>query len=298
MKSSIVTIFPTPCERYVATRPALTGASPPPAAEGPTLVKGAVETLPSIESVILQKLLAELEARQTTRAQPTYIIEPSRPAQNVILRRVLWGSCWLLSIALAALAVNYVDTLRAAEGAASGDHQSRSMEELSANLARQTDAFTSVTSSLQQLATVIASTANRTVTIREAPQAHADPLQQEHAAVVNQAAPAAPEPAVPVIIGNSAPKTDSSPIPMGGHVHPPIEWAVAPANAIVHHDSMGVMDYWLMPRMIGGVTVMTKVVPVMQDNSGIVVHDVAEAKDYLVTPSGDWVEMIDSDEKK
>ena len=85
---------------------------------------------------------------------------------------------------------------------------------------------------------------------------------------------------------------------MGGHVHPPIEWAVAPANAIVHHNAMGVMDYWLLPRTLAGNTVMTKVVPVVQNDSGIFVHHVAEVKDYLVTPSGDWVEVPDTNDKK
>lgn len=296
MNSKIVTIFPTASERYDAARPALTGASSPPTSDGPKLVKGAVEALPSIESVILQKLLAELDVRQLTRVQPTYIIEPKPPLQRVISRRVLWSAGWVLSIALAALGVNYIDTVRM--GKSTGDHESRSIEELTANLARETDAFSSVTSSLQQLATVIASTANRRVTTREAPQQHPDQLQQEQADLVNQTPSAGPQSAMPVIIGNSAPKPESSPIPMGGHIHPPIDWAVAPANSIVHHNSMGVMDYWLMPRTTAGTTVMTKVVPVLQNNSGTFVHDVAETKDYLVTPSGEWIEVIDTNEKK
>src|SRR5579875_2056406 len=98
MSSKIVSIFPTPSERYMAARGDAT--SPPAVEGGPKLIKGNVETLPSIESVILQKLLAELEARQTNRVQPTYTIEPS-PPQRVILRRVLWGGAWVLSVAVA-----------------------------------------------------------------------------------------------------------------------------------------------------------------------------------------------------
>jgi hypothetical protein len=297
MKSNIVTIFPTPSERYVPLRPALPGAGAPPSSEGPKLVKGAVETLPSIESVILQKLLAELEARQVTRAQPTYTIEPSPPAQRVVLRRVLWGSGWVLSIALAALAVNYIDSLRMASS--TRDHESRSIEELTANLARQTDAFSSVTTSLQQLAAVIASNASATTPIRQFPQLAPEPLQpQQPAALIQTPPPAISQQPTPVVIGNSAPMPDLNPIPMGGHIHPPIEWAVAPANVIVHHNAMGVMDYWIMPRIVAGATVMTEVVPILQDNSGTFVHCVAEAKDYLVTPSGDWVEVNDASEGK
>lgn len=295
MKSTIVTIFPTPSERYVTARSALTVGSSPPAREGPKLINSAVEALPSIESIILQKLLAEVEARQITRAQPTYDIEPSLPPDRVILRRMLWGTSWVLSIAITALAVNHIDSRTLV--ASTGDHESRSIEALTANLIRQSESFSGVSNSLQQLSAVIESAVNRSVMIREISQPHPDQSQQEQAAVVSQGPPAVPDSTLPVIIGNSAPKTDSSPIPMGGHIHPRIEWAVPPANAIVHHDSMGVMDYWLLPRMQGGTAVMEKVVPVLQNNSGIFVHDVAEAKDYLVTPSGNWVEATDTRDK-
>jgi hypothetical protein len=211
------------------------------------------------------------------------------------LHHVVWGATWLLSIAIAALAVNYFD--KQTMVARPGDHESRSIEELTASLSRQTDAFSSLSNSLQQLAIVIESSANRTAMVRETPQPHADVSRRDQAAVSNQS-PSIPEPAVPVIIGNSASKADSSPIPMGGHIHPPMDWAVAPANATVHHNSMGVMDYWFMPRIVAGTAVMTKVVPFLQNNSGIFVHHVAEARDYLVTTSGDWIELPDGKEKK
>lgn len=294
MKSTIVTIFPSPAERYKAARPALNEASSAPPSERPKLVKRPVETLPSIESVILQKLLAELESRQVTRAQPTYDIEPSLPPNRITLHRILWGTTWVLSIAVTALAVNYLDGRTLA--ATTGGRESHSIEELTANLARQTDAFSGITSSLQQLAAVIASRGNRTVTIREMPQPQPQPLQQAQAAVV-QSPPSVLQPAVPVIIGTAGPKIDSSSLLLGGHIHPPAEWLVAPANAVVHHNSMGVMDYWLLPRTMGGNTVMTKVVPVLQNDSGIFVHSVAEVKDYVVTPSGDWIAVPDTKDK-
>lgn len=45
-----------------------------------------------------------------------------------------------------------------------------------------------------------------------------------------------------------------------------------------------------MPRMQSGVPTMVKVVPIMQNNSGTFVHHIAEVKDYIVTPSGEWIE--------
>jgi hypothetical protein len=43
---------------------------------------------------------------------------------------------------------------------------------------------------------------------------------------------------------------------------------------------------------------MAKVVPVSQTNSGTVVHDVAEVKDYLLTAAGDWIAVPETNESK
>ena len=76
---------------------------------------------------------------------------------------------------------------------------------------------------------------------------------------------------------------------MGGHHHDPIEDVIAPRNAIVHHTENGVMDYWLMPRVVSGARSMIKVFPIAQTNLGIFVHSFDEVRDYVVTPSGDWL---------
>jgi hypothetical protein len=75
-----------------------------------------------------------------------------------------------------------------------------------------------------------------------------------------------------------------------GHVHPPIEWAVVPANVVVHHNAAGVMDYWQVPRVLSGVPTMAKVIPIAQNNFGTFVHHIAEGRDYVVTRFGDWIE--------
>jgi uncharacterized protein YdaL len=66
---------------------------------------------------------------------------------------------------------------------------------------------------------------------------------------------------------------------------------VAPSNGVVHHNAQGVMDYWLIPRTVSGIPTMAKVVPILQNNSGTFVHHIAEVKDYIVTPTGDWLEV-------
>lgn len=294
MKSTIVTIFPRPSERDAAARPALVGTSSSQPAPGMPAAIDPVNTLPSVESVILQRLLAEVEARQVTRAQPTYVIEPS-PPRRITLVRVLWGSLWALSIAVSVLTVKYIDSQTITPRA--DDAQSRSIEKLNASIVSQNQAFSTFIDSLQQLAGTLASNARSTVDLPKILDLLDNGLHETRSAPgpppsppVAQSSMPATQPSMPIIIGTSSPRNDSAPIPMGGHIHPPIEFAVAPADVIVHHNSAGVMDYWLVPRVTSGVQIMKKVVPVLQTNAGIFVHDIAEVKDYTITPSGDWIE--------
>jgi hypothetical protein len=289
MKSTILTIFPPPTERYPAVRTALTDERLSSRAEGLQPTTGAVNVVPSIEAAILQKLLAEMEARQIKRVQPTYVIEP--PARQVTSVRVLLGLLWASSIAVSILAVKYVDSQTMIPKAS--DRQSRSIENLNASIFHQNEAFSSLIDSLQQLVGTIAASAKRAKAIPEIPERLGNNLQEIRSPAVTQAPQPVSQPAMPVIIGIPPRKDDSAPIPMGGHIHPPIEWAVAPPNVVVHHNSAGVMDYWLVPRILSGVSTMVKVVPIVQTNSGTFVHDIAEIKDYTITPSGDWIDATE-----
>lgn len=299
MKSNILTLFPTSAERH--TPPAATRNTSSLSALAERLERPAsnVETLPSIESVILQKLLAEIDARQVTRAQPTYVIDQAPAPRNDNLQRTLWGSLWALSIVVSVLTVKYIDAQTMAPRA--DNPESRSIDKLTATITTQSHAFSTVSDSLQQLAHAIASSAQRTAAIPDMLDRLGSNLQQirlpavkQAAAVVTTSSEPAPRPAPPPVIIGSSPQPADAPIPMGGHIHPPIEWAVAPANVVVHHNSQGVMDYWLIPRTVSGVLKMEKVVPVLQNNSGIFVHDIAEVKDYTVTPTGEWIPASDS----
>ena len=142
--------------------------------------------------------------------------------------------------------------------------------------------------SLQGLAAAIASSSKRTAAIPEMLDRLGSDLQQSRSPQVRQAAELAQAPRMPALI-TVPQEADSAPIPMGGHIHPPIGVAVAPPDVVVHHNSLGVVDYWLVPRMLSGMRTMAKVVPVLQTNQGTFVHDVAEVKDYIVTPAGDWI---------
>jgi len=290
MRSTILTIFPHPSERQIGRRPALTGASSPPTsgALGPGGLE-ATNTLPSIESVILQKLLAEIEARQLARVQPTYVIEQAPPARNTTLIRTLWSLLWALSMIVCVLLVKYIDgETMVPKG---DDHQSRSIENLTVSIGDQKKEFSAMIDSLQGLAVVVASNSRRTAAIPDMLDRLGSDLQQIRAPLVREPAELAPEPKTPTII-TVPQEADAAPIPMGGHHHPPIESSVAPPEVVVHHNSLGVMDYWLVPRVVSGVQTMAKVVPVSQSSAGTLVHHVEEVKDYILTPSGDWIPVF------
>ncbi|MGI8960331.1 MAG: hypothetical protein ACR2IV_11340 [Bryobacteraceae bacterium] len=152
--------------------------------------------------------------------------------------------------------------------------------------------------SLQQLAGTVASSAKRADAMPEMLARLAIHLQQIRPPALQQTAELAVQPEMPQMLGTSPRKDDSTPIPMGGHIHPPIDWAVVPPNVVAHNNSAGTVDYWLMPRMQSGVPTMVKVVPIAQNNSGTFVHHIAEVKDYTVTPSGDWIEWPEPAGKK
>jgi hypothetical protein len=282
MRSTILTILPPPEERQLPPRAALAQPGTAPA-QGGSPAQASV--LPSIESVILQKLLAEMESRQLTRAQPTYVIEQPPAARHTTLVRALWAILWVLSIGFCIVSVKYFDSQTMVPKSEGGSP--RSIEELAANIGDQRKEFSTMAASLESLAQAIASSSKRAEMIPAMLSQLGSEMQQSRPAIRQPVEPTA-ERALPAMI--SLPhEPDSAPIPMGGHVHPPIEFAVAPPDAVVHHNAQGVMDYWLVPRTVDGTRTMAKVVPVLQTSQGTFVHHIAEVKDYIVTPTGDWI---------
>ena len=286
MRSNILTILPHPNERLPGGRAALPAAGS--AQHDDSGVRSA-ETLPSIESILLQRLLAELDSRGIAKAQPTYVIEQQPPARNASVVRALWSAIWALSLVVCVLFVKYLDNqtmIPRPETAATHD-----FENLTATVSDQRKEFSAMTQALQQLAGSIASNSAREPSIPDLLARLRADLQPRAPIARTPLEPAQTQPLQPPSESIAAPQaSELSLIPLGGHHHPPLEYAtVAPAEAIVHHNAAGVMDYWLVPRVVSGVQAMVKVVPISQNNTGTLVHDVAEVKDYLLTPAGDWV---------
>ena len=66
-----------------------------------------------------------------------------------------------------------------------------------------------------------------------------------------------------------------------------------PPNSVVHHNSEGEPDYWLVLKITQGAVRMESVQPYSTNGLGVEVHDMENGKDYLVTDSGDWLVPID-----
>jgi hypothetical protein len=187
--------------------------------------------------------------------------------------------------------VKYIDSQTMVPRSEAG--QSRALENLSASISDQRKDFSTVAESLHELASSIALSSSRAQAIPDLISRLGNDLEQPRAPLVRRPIEQAPAEAAVSEAG------EPTPIPMGNHHHAPIEYAtVAPPAAIVHHNAAGVMDYWLVPRVVSGAPTMDKVVPISQSSAGTVVHDVAEVKDYLLTAAGDWVSVPETMEKK
>lgn len=252
--------------------------------------------MPSIESVILHKLLAELEGRQGAPVPAPYRMEPLPPARHTRLIRTLWSSLWALSLVLCIVIVKYLDSQQVAGKIDTA--QAQSINTLTAAIGAQRAELSKMIDASQGLAGVIASTSARTAAVSDMLQRLASNIKQTPFPSGPTASPAEQTASLPVVIEGerAAPALitlgqpeGSTEISLGGHHHAPMETSVAPSDAVVHHNSLGLMDYWLMPRLVSGAWSMVKVVPIAEGPTGIFVHDVAEVKDYIVTPTRDWI---------
>ena len=294
MKATILTIFPSPAQRETGTRPTSAGQLPPARMEALVPATSAnSNATPSIESIILQKLLAELDARAIARVQAPYLVE--QPVRQTGLIRTLWALVWLLSTVLCVFVVKYVDTQRTAPTA--DPAQTQSINTLTATIGDQNKQFSKMIDSIENLANVVAAASMHTAALPAMLKRLGNDLKQAGSLPVHEASVAAPKPTSLAMIAPPI-QPDSAGISMGGHHHPQLEDVVALPNVVVHHNYQGVMDYWLMPRIVSGARVMTKVVPIAQTNMGVFVHDVEEVRDYIVTPTGDWLAASESNQNQ
>jgi len=272
---AILTIFPRPAEHELEAqnRSSASTALEPSKGNAPA----------TVESIVIEKLLAELDARAVSRAPGPYLMERSLSRRHTAWFRALWATLWVMSIVLCVFVVKYIDRGNAPQ--AFDPTQARSINHLANSIGDQNKQFARMIDSVETLANAVASSSVRTTAMQavirrlghDLSQAADAPPMRPPAPVAPPPQPAREEPAAAATLS------------MGGHHHEPIEDVIAPRNAVVHHSESGVMDYWMMPRVVSGARSMIKVFPVAQTNLGIFVHSFDDVRDYVVTPSGDWI---------
>ncbi|HEY3938030.1 MAG TPA: hypothetical protein VGL97_11400 [Bryobacteraceae bacterium] len=281
---AILTIFQHPVQREVEIEKRPRAIEP-----GAPAVSPNANVPATVESLILQRLLAELEARAVTRASTPYFVDPAVTSRRTVLVRTLFGLLWASSLVLCVFVVKYLDrqpTIQLADPA-----QTRSITGLTNTIGDQNKQFVRMIDSVEGLANAVAASSLRTSAMQavlrrlghDAKPADTPPARA-NTPVAAKSSPVAAS--MPIEAAQTEQSTD---VYLGGHHHQPIEDVMAPRNVIVHHRENGVMDYWLVPRIVSGSRVMTKVFPIAQTNMGIFVHDLENVKDYIVTPTGDWL---------
>lgn len=65
-----------------------------------------------------------------------------------------------------------------------------------------------------------------------------------------------------------------------------------PAGALAHQ-SQGVIDYWMVPRMFTSGERVVKVFPYGVNSIGVKVHDIEDGMDYILTPTGQWTAALE-----
>jgi hypothetical protein len=290
--TTILTIFPHSVQREENGSISRVDSSPPQRTEAIVpVVTATSNTTATAESMILQKLLAELEARAISRAQAPYVVQQVPPVRGPGFVRVQSYLLWVLSVVLCFFVVKYVD--REKTNQISDPAQSRSIANLTTRISDQNRQFLQMLDSVEHLASAVASSSMRSAAMLTR---LGHDLKRANSPPPNQKGETGPSP-VPSITPSSSTEAlgENS---VGGHHHEPAEDLVAMPNVVVHHNEKGIMDYWRVPRIVSGVRVMTKVVPVVQTAAGVFVHNVGEARDYIVTPSGDWLSASDPNANK
>jgi len=271
---AILTIFPRPAPHELEA----------PKNRSSTALEPSNRSAPdAVESRVIEKLLAELDARAVSRLPGPYLMERSPSRRHVAWLRGLWAALWVMSIILCVFVVKYIDRGNASQ--AFDPAQARSIDQLANSIGDQNKQFARLIDSVETLANSVASSSIRT-TAMQAVLRRLDHDSSQAADILPNRPPA---PVVPVLAPESQEPAPAAQLSMGGHYHDPIEDVIAPNNAVVHHTESGVMDYWLMPRVVSGARSMIKVFPIAQTNLGIFVHSFDEVRDYVVTPSGDWL---------
>jgi hypothetical protein len=164
--------------------------------------------------------------------------------------------------------------------------QAKSLVSLAGSINDQNKEVASVVNSLQSLTTAIASSSARTDGIEARLERSRRDLKRIESKIE------AAEMQLPAQLTSGAVTTPPVKPTHRHKIATDLEPGVKDAQ--VWSDPKGYVVYWLVPREISGNIHMIKVLPIARHPSGVVVHDVNEGVDYVVTHSGDWIREEDA----
>jgi hypothetical protein len=196
---------------------------------------------------------------------------------------------WIAPILLWFFAVKSVSQQQATNLA-----QSQSLVGLVGSISHQNEQVVSLTSSLGNLASAVASSSVRTNGI----EAHLEQSRRDlwliksklHNDEMQLKADASAPPVRPPqkVAAALAVKRSS-------HHHEIASELQPLAGTVIARESNGRVAYWLVPREVLGALHMVTALPIAAHALGVVVHDVEDGEDYIVTHSGSWLRADDAD---
>ncbi len=118
----------------------------------------------------------------------------------------------------------------------------------------------------------------------QVPQAQVPQVKvtQPQANEAQQVQPAAAQEAVP---------SSQAASPQHPHIHQ-FDTSIPMPPGTVTHRSLGLVDYWLVPRLFSSGERMVKVQPYGTNSLGVKVHSLEDGLDYILTPSGQWTAAL------
>jgi hypothetical protein len=275
--------------------------------EGPVRARPA-RTKPVEEETGVERLLAQLEAGQMALVPYRYL-KPPAPTQKSNLGLII-GTLGVVWMSTMVLAIVYI-TSRPAAGVSERTNTTPIVIRPTA------DPEPSVANSVDNLAKSLAASSARLnqleATVEKSNRdlerfktnASGEPVAA--AASHAKASPPAPQVSAPLVAHAPAPNVQPAP----PQIAPPAVTAAAVPDfpvlaqptaqgpkrigdvkpvegAVPHKRADGKIDYWLVGR--GAFKELTKVVPIAVSSDGVVVHNLADGKNYTLTPQGEWRE--------
>jgi len=225
------------------------------------------------------------------------VVKAQEPSRGRLLRlHVVLGVAMILFCGFAWRTIERQEALRQV-----GASQSVSLVKLAASIAKNDKELNALTASVSGVGAALTQSAEKLKGFADELEQHDGELdnlssrlgtleiatrkrqQAQQQAVERHALSAvAPPPALP----QAAP-------PVLSHVHHFDLSIRRPPNSVVHRNSEGEPDYWSVLKITQDGVRMEMVQPYGTDGLGVEVHDMEDGKDYLVTNSGDWLELID-----